>query len=343
MKAARLHKINEPLIIEDISIPEIGMEDVLVKVRACGICGSDLHLLDGTTVLPRYPTTLGHEFSGVISKLGEAVQGWQEGDRVCVDFLVTCGKCSFCLAGRESICINRKGLGAYFDGGFAEYVKVPARNLIALPEEISFEEGAIITDAVATPFHAISKRANLKPGDTVAIFGAGGIAAHAIQLTKLSGAGLIIVVDIINEVLERAKRLGADMVINSTKENPVQKIKEITNGGVDLSLEAVGLQKTISQAVESLRPGGRALLIGLSTEDIVLPNPGIFVRSEFEVIGCYAFERAEIQTIIGMVSKGQLNLKESISRRISLDEINDGLEQLKTKEGNPLRIIVVQG
>lgn len=342
MKAARLHGINQPLSIAQIPIPQIGPDEVLLQVKACGICGSDLHMVDGSTKLPSYPTTLGHEFAGIIAEVGEKVEGWQPGDRVCADFLITCGSCFLCLTGRESICPNRKGLGLHLDGGFAEYVKVPARNLIKLPENVPFEVGAIITDAVATPFHAITKRSNLKIGDNVAVFGAGGLGSHAIQLLKLAGAGKIMAVDINHEVLERAREFGADNIINAARVDPVMEIKNLTDGyGADISFEIIGYSKTIRQAVDCLRPGGRAVAIGLSAEDINLVNPGVFARAEYELVGSYAFERTEIQQLVDLVAKGKLDLSISITKTIKIEEINTGLHELEHKVGNPIRIVVV--
>ncbi|MBC7344042.1 MAG: alcohol dehydrogenase catalytic domain-containing protein, partial [Clostridia bacterium] len=314
MKAARLHAVNQPLSIDRVPIPECGPGEVLVQVKACGICGSDLHMLDGTTKLGYYPMTLGHEFAGVIAEVGPEVEGWQSGDRVCVDFLVTCGQCLQCLTGRESICPNRKGLGLATDGGFAEFAKVPAKNLISLPENIPFEIGAIITDAVATPFHAITKRSNVKLGDTVVVFGAGGLGVHAIQLLRLCGT-FIIAIDISDTILERAKTFGADVTINAQVTDPAAEVKKITSGmGADVAFEFIGLQETIYQTVNCLRPGGRAVIVGLGGEDIRLVNPGIYVRSEFEVVGSYAFERKEIEKLVSLVAQGKLDLSRSVTK-----------------------------
>jgi len=341
MKAARLHGINKPLTIDTVPIPLIGPDDVLLRVKTCGICGSDLHMLDGSTKVASFPTILGHEFAGIIAELGERVEGWKAGERVCAYFMITCGRCVYCLSGRESLCLTRKRLGSDLDGGYAEYVKVPAKNLIRLPANIPFGIGAIITDAVATPFHAITKRSNLKPGETVAVFGVGGLGTHAIQLLKLAGAGEIIAVDIHDQVLERARMLGADSTINACLSDPVTEIRNLTGGlGTHLSLELIGHNKTVHQAVDCLRPGGRAVIIGLSTEDINVVNPGIFARAEYEMVGSFAFERTEIEQLLDLVAKGKLDLSRSITKIIAIDEINKGLHELEHKVGNPIRIVV---
>lgn len=341
MKAARLHGVNQPLSIDNVPIPQIGPEEVLVQVKACGICGSDLHIQDGSTKLPTYPTILGHEFAGLIAEVGEQVEGWEVGERVCADFLITCGNCILCLTGRESLCLNRKGLGIHLDGGFAEYARVSAKNLIRLPETVSFEVGAIITDAVATPFHAITKRSQFRPGNSVAVFGVGGVGTHAVQLLKLAGAGKILAVDINDQVLSRAGELGADIVINAARVDPVTEIKKLTDGmGADLALEIIGFPKTIRQAVECLRPGGRAVVVGLGHEDFSMINPGVFARAEYELVGSYAFERTEIQQLVELAAGGKLNFSSSITKTVPLEDVNKGLDELMHKIGNPIRIVV---
>jgi len=252
MKAARFYKPGEPLRIEEIPIPVIGPEDVLLDVKATGICGSDIHILEGVTPTGFSPITLGHEISGVVVEVGTNVRNWKTGDRVCVNCIVSCGSCYNCLRGRFSICTQRKLLGIHLDGGLAEYCKVPATNLIKLPENIPFEHGSIITDAVATPYHALIKRAKLELGQTVAIFGIGGLGYSAVQLARIAGASKVIAVGIIAQNLERALNIGADEVINSSNQDPVEVIKNMTNGeGVDVALECIGMQTTIEQAVKS--------------------------------------------------------------------------------------------
>jgi len=342
MLAARMYKINEPLKIERIPIPEIGSLDVLVKVKACGICHSDLHLLQGVVPLPEYPRTFGHEIAGVIQSVGSGVKEWKTGDRVCVYFLITCGNCFFCRTGRESLCLNRITMGALTDGGYAEFVKVPARNLIKLPEKIPFDQGAILTDAVATPFHAIVKRSQMKLGDTIAIFGVGGLGAHAIQIAKINGAGKVIAVDVLDTALKRAKLFGADIAINSQGDDPIKVIQEATGGiGVDVAFEFVGIKKSIEQAIASVRRGGRAVVSGIGDQEPKLLPAVIFARFEIEVVGSYAFEKTEIERIVEMVSIGKLDLSHSVTHRIRLDQVNEGLKQLEEKQGDPLRIVIV--
>src|SRR5919202_2178512 len=186
MKAARFHEVNEPLRIEDVPVPEIQEDEVLVQVEVVGLCGSDIHIVEkGASPTPFKPITLGHEPSGVVARMGSRVEGWEEGDRVTVDPVLFCGSCRNCITGHTEICLNRKLIGIQEEGALAEYVAIPAKNLVRLPESVPSTVGAIITDAVATPFHALVDRAALKVGETVAIYGVGGVGLHAVQIAKL--------------------------------------------------------------------------------------------------------------------------------------------------------------
>ncbi|MBI5604238.1 MAG: zinc-binding dehydrogenase [Deltaproteobacteria bacterium] len=343
MKAARFYQVGQPLVLEEVPMLHPEPREVLIRVCACGICGSDIHVVyEGSTRIPFPPTTLGHEFSGEIVEIGVGVEGWKVGDRVAVSCIVSCGHCLNCLSGREQICLERKLLGIHLDGGLAEYVKSPFTNLIRLPGGIPFDQGALLTDAVATPYHALIRRGRLTPGETVAIFGCGGLGIHAVQLAKISGAGLIIAVDVSDVALKRAIAQGADWTCRSDQEDPVKAIKEVTHGlGVDLSLELVGLKQTIAQAVASLRVGGRAVVAGLGREEISSLSLSEFVRGEIELIGSYAFSVAEIQDLVQMADEGLLDLSRSISLRIDLDDVNRGLEILHKKISDPLRVVVI--
>jgi len=344
MKAARFYKVGEPLKIDLIHVPELGPGDVLVDVKACGICGSDIHIVyEGVTPTAYTPITLGHEPSGMIVELGDKVEGWKVGDRVTVNPFLTCEKCINCLSGNSQICMSRRVIGIHTEGGLAEFLKITAENLVRLPENIPFDQGGIAVDAVATPFHAITKRGDLKIGEKVAVFGCGGLGIHGVQIAKISGASLVIAVDTIDSVLERAKKVGADEVINPKKEKLIQKIKEITGGmGVDLALEFIGLKETIEQAIRCVRVGGRIVVVGLGPEAISLLPPTVFVRSELSLLGSYGSTTLEIQNVIDLVASGKLNLSDSITERFSLEEVNKGLDHLHRKIGNPIRIVIVQ-
>ncbi len=342
MKAARFYKVGEPLEIDLIPIPRLEPGDVLVNVKACGICGSDIHIVyEGVTPTAYSPITLGHEPSGVIAALGPEVEGWKVGDRVTGNPFLTCGKCINCLSGNSQICLSRRVIGIHKEGGLAEFLKIPAKNLVCLPGNVPFDQGGIAVDAVATPFHALTNRGALQVGEKVAVFGCGGLGIHGVQIAKVCGASLIIAVDTIDSALERAKKVGADEVINPRTESLVQKIKDLTGGtGVDLALEFIGLRETIEQAIRCIRVGGRVVVVGLGPEIISLPPPTTFVRTELSFLGSYGSTTVEIQNVINLVASGKLNLSDSITERFPLVEVNKGLDHLHKKIGNPIRIVI---
>jgi propanol-preferring alcohol dehydrogenase len=345
MKAARFYKVGEPLKIETIPLPDLEPEDVLVDTKVCGICGSDIHIVyEEVTPTAYSPITLGHEPSGVIAAVGTEVEGWKIGERVTINPFLTCGKCANCLSGNSQICVSRRVIGIHTEGGLAEFLKVPSQNLVRLPESIPFDQGGIAVDAVATPFHAITKRGALRVGEKVAIFGCGGLGIHGIQIAKVCGASLIIAVDTIDQALERARKVGADEVINPRKERAVQKIREMTGGmGVDLALEFIGLNETIEQAIGCVRIGGRVVVVGLGPEAISLPPPTSSVRGELSFLGSYGSTTAEIQSVISLVASGKLVLSDSITERFPLEEVNKALDHLHKKIRNPIRIVIEMG
>lgn len=342
MKAARFAEVNEPLQIEEIPVPEIQEDEVLVQVQAVGLCGSDVHIVfEGVTPTAFKPITLGHEPSGIVVRKGPRVEGWQEGDRVSITPVLFCSSCRNCITGHTEICLNRKMVGIQADGALAEYLAVPAKNLIGLPESVPFTVGAIITDAVATPFHALIDRAELKAGETVAIYGAGGLGLHAVQIARMVGATQIFVVDTREGQLERARGLGADDTINPQETAPVEAILEATGGlGVDVTAEFIGLSETIAQAVESVVPGGRVVVAGLGPDPISILPPTDFVRHQISLLGSYAFTKRNIEQLVDLAASGRLNLEESITHTFPLVEVNTALEYLHKKIENPIRIAV---
>jgi len=214
MLAARLIEPGEPLRIERVPVPEPSAQEVLVKVSACGLCGTDLHLaVDGDLPVMRTPITLGHEAAGIIATIGSDVAGLEKGNRVALFPSACCGACRFCLAGRESLCDVSQVYGMARDGALAEYVAVPARSVMMLPDAVPFDVGAIVTDGVATPFHALRSRGRLRAGETVGIFGCGGLGTHAVILARMMGAARIIAVDVNAAARDRALAAGADAFI----------------------------------------------------------------------------------------------------------------------------------
>jgi propanol-preferring alcohol dehydrogenase len=343
MRAVRLHRIGEELKMDCIPVPQIGPNEVLVDIKASGICGSDLHFRNGVSPVGKLPITLGHEIAGVIAEVGNRVEGIGEGDRVCVHYPITCGDCIFCNMGRENFCERYQMIGKHVDGGFAEYIKVPARNVVKLPKSIPFDQGAIIGCAVSTAFHAL-RRARINEGDVTVIYGIGGVGLHAVQLaSRIFGAGRLIAVDVSKEKLEMAKKLGADEVIDVAEEDPVERIKEITDGKLaDVVIELIGLKKTIEKAMDCLGKGGRMVIVGIGPEDIQVSPYKTIIGKEMEIIGSNDHLRQEVVQLIELVRSGKIDLSASVTHRSSLDEVNRGMEILERKIGNPIRVVVTQ-
>lgn len=341
MKAARFYELKEPLRIESIPVPVIKDDEVLVQVKAVGLCGSDVSIaIGGYIKTTQNPITLGHEASGVIVKVGNQVKDWMPGDRVSLFPGVKCRSCYNCLSGNEYHCTNAETMGVNRDGALAEYIAWPARSLVKLPENLPFTIGAIITDAVATPYHALKYRGALEKGESIAIYGAGGLGMHAIQIAKLLGAGKIIAVDVREEQLERAKKAGADITINADLENPVKRIKEETKGqGVDLAAEFIGNKNTYDQTINSIRWGGRAVFVGIGPEPISV-KPLKLIERQLDIRGSFGFRINTISELANLISEGQLDMKDSITHTFTLEEVNTALEYLHKKIENPIRVLV---
>jgi len=338
MKAALMYGVKQPLRVEkDYPTPRPGMKEVLVKVMASGICGTDLHIIDGEIQVKKLPIILGHEISGEVAEVGENVNEFSKGDRVLV--VGGCGKCKYCLAGQDNLCETREVPGIDVDGGFAEYVKVPANNVMKVPDEISYEEAAISTDSLATPFHALQKL-DVRLGQTVAVFGTGGLGMNLIQLAKLAGAK-VIAIGRRDEKLRIAKELGAEEVINMAKVDPVKRVKELMNGeGVDVAFEVIGLKKTIEQTISCVRKGGKVGIIGGGPEAFCVPIRQL-LWNDLSIVACFGALRSEFPVFLELVRTGKINLKRMITHRFPLDDINKALRTLRERIGNPIRIVVL--
>ncbi|HWM25800.1 MAG TPA: zinc-binding dehydrogenase [Chthoniobacterales bacterium] len=340
MKAIRLIKPGSPLEQDEIEIPRVGARDVLIRVKAAGICHSDAHYRAGVSPVEPLPLILGHEVAGVVEESDAGVEGFARGDRVCVHYLATCGRCAFCQAGTEQFCRTAQMIGKHRDGGYAEFIVVPERSVFHLPDEIPFEQGAILMCSSATSLHALHK-ARLRPGETVAIFGVGGLGVSAVQLARTLGAAQVFAVDINPRKLELAERFGATPV-NASAGNPVEQIRELTGGcGVDVALELVGLPATMRQAVQSLAILGRAALVGLTQETfVVAPYPEI-LNKEAEIIGVSDHLASEIPVLLDWARKGKLDLSDGIIRTVPLEAaaINGVLDRLE-EFGDDVRVVI---
>ncbi len=339
MKAAVLHGDGAGIKFEDIPVPSINDDQILVKVAACGVCHTDLHYIEhGVPTFKKPPVVLGHEASGIVEKAGAAVKNVGEGDRVLIPAVLTCGHCNFCRMGRENICSEMTMLGNHFDGAYAEYVAVPAKDVLTIPESIPLEDASIIADAVSTPYHAVKNRARVQPGDTVVIFGCGGVGINAVQLSAAAG-GYVIAVDVNEKKLEWATKFGAAKVVNASKVERVSKeIKKITGGGADIAMEVIGNPKTIVEAFESVRNGGRLCVVGY-THEVMSVVAGKIMFKELEIVGSLGCRPLDYAPLVRLVEQGRIDIASLITHRFPLEELNKAFDVMK--EGVSLRSIVI--
>lgn len=338
MKAARLNGFNEQLSIEELPAPTPGPREVVVAVEACGICGSDLTIIHGgmeTTL----PCTLGHEIAGTIAEVGADCESATVGMRVVVYIACGCGDCQSCRSGEEFCCIGgAQRIGVTQDGGFAEYVLVPEANVIPLPGPLSYEAGAVLTDAVATCLHALEDVGKVVPGETVAIFGVGGLAAAAIQIAKIHGCRVLAISRSV-EKLEMALSLGADeAIVGGRTEDVVRAIHAKTDGsGVDVALQLVANPEVDLQAIKSLAFFGRAILVGFTSEPFTANSLSI-IRKQLTIAGSRGMTRDNIRGAIHLAQTGAIRLDPLLRAQYPLSEINGAIEEFRT--GKILRAIV---
>ena len=341
MRAVRLIEFGKPMELQEIPIPDIGEKDILIHIRAAGICHSDAHYRAGRSTMGMMPITLGHEVAGVVEKIGVQVSTHKVGDRVCLHYNISCGNCYYCNTGNDQFCDGVKMIGHHVDGGYAEYITVPARNAIHLPDEIPFEEGATLMCASATALHALSK-SRVKAGETVAVFGVGGLGMSAIQLAKASGAVEVFAVDIQLDKLELASEYGA-IPINASRVDAVEKIRKLTKGkGVDVALEMIGLRKTMEQAIDSVGYLGRAVMVGLNQQPIQINTYMQVLGKEAEIIGSNDHLLQELPLLVDMRRRKILDTSRVVSQTIPLDadKINQRLDDLE-KYTNDVRMVIV--
>jgi propanol-preferring alcohol dehydrogenase len=341
MKSVRMVAVGKPLELQEIPIPEIGAKDILMRVRAAGICHSDAHYRAGRSAMGMMPITLGHEVAGVVEELGSEVTNVKVGDRVCLHYNISCGDCYYCTTGNEQFCYTVKMLGHHVDGGYAEYICIPARNAIRLPNEIPFEEGATLMCASATALHALRK-ARVKAGETVAVFGVGGLGISAIQLARALGAIEIFAVDIKQDKLELASEYNA-IPIDASRTNAVEEIRKLTKGrGVNVALEMIGLRQTMEQAINTLGNLGRAVMVGLNQQPIEINTYLQVLGKEAEIIGSNDHLLQELPMLVDMARRKILDTSRVVSQTIPLDadKINQRLDDLENFTSD-VRVVIV--
>jgi S-(hydroxymethyl)glutathione dehydrogenase/alcohol dehydrogenase len=356
MQAAVLDQVGSEFRIAEVDIDKPKSGEILVKVAASGLCASDLNAIDGKRKLVPFPAVIGHEASGVVTEIGPDVSGIQVGDHVVMSIVPNCGHCEWCQRGIPNYCAtagDAMGVGGLFDktsrlsengaklnqflcvASFAEYAVVPASGAVVIPKEMPLDRAALLSCAVLTGYGAVVNTAKVQPGSSVAVFGCGGVGLNSIQGARLVGAKTIIAVDISDEKLAIAKKVGATHVVNGSKEDPVAAIKKIC-GGADYVFDASGRESTISQAWLATGVQGQLTLVGLLKNGAQLTiDAGPFVNEQ-SIKGCY-FGSANLQKdVISLVKSyltGELFLDELISERIGLGGLNEAVNRLRAGEG----------
>lgn len=336
MKAAVMTEFRKPLETMDLPDPVPGPDDALIRVEACGICRSDWHLWQGDWtwmgIQPQLPLVLGHEMAGVVESVGSGVRSFHVSDRVTLPFHMACGRCEYCHTGRSNICLAHGAIGTHFDGGYGRLAVIPAAdaNLVRLPNEVDTTTAAALGCRYMTSYHALVDRAKLQPGEWVAVFGVGGVGLSAVQIAAALGAQ-VIAVAISEQKLRIAKAEGAAAVVDARGQNLVEQVRDITKGGVDVAVDAVGISETALPALKSIRKGGRHLQIGLTGAkdhgafslpvDVMLVQEISFIPS----LGC---PTTSYRALLALVASGKLNPKRLVTRCLPVEQASQVLDSM---------------
>jgi 2-desacetyl-2-hydroxyethyl bacteriochlorophyllide A dehydrogenase len=314
----RLEVMNRP-------VPRPGAGEVLVRVRASGLCSTDLHLLSGRMSLGNLPRILGHESAGEILELGEGVKGWNAGDRVTVAVDVVCGQCRHCLTGQTQRCVSMQRIGFERDGGHAEYVAVPAANLISLPPTLAYEAAAILPDAVACMYHSLVDRGKVGAGHKVLILGVGGLGIHGVQIARLAGAS-VIATSRQPQRLKIAEQYGA-IALNTATESLKDGVNKLTRGeGMDLVVDNIGTRASVREGLSLLRPGGKLLVVAYLDDTFEVPSIPLF-KTEQEIIGCRGSSKRDLEEVVQLTASGELT--PVIGVHYPLEQIGAAVERLE--------------
>ena len=341
MKAMLLSEYKK-LEIVDMPQPEIGHNELLIKVRACGICGSDIHGWDGSTGRRVPPLVMGHEAAGVVEEVGSQVTGFQVGDHLTFDSTVSCGTCGACRKGSINLCENRQVLGVSCDefrrhGAFAEYVVVPQNICYALPKDLPFEHAALI-EAVSIAVHAANRSA-IKLGDTAVVVGSGMIGLLVLQAVRLAGCARVIAVDLEDRKLEIAKSLGADFTLNPKSCDVVAEVRKLTGGqGADVAFEVVGATPTVKTAIESTRKGGSITLVGNLAPNVELPLQAVVTR-ELTIYGSCA-SNGEYPECIEYLRRGDIKVQPLITATATLEDGPEWFARLYAGEPGAMKVVL---
>ena len=346
MRAVRFHGGPDPLRLDRVPRPVPGPGEVLVDVAACGLCASDVHFLEDVPVPSALPRTLGHEPAGTVAEVGTDVDDWTPGDRVAIHLGAGCGECRTCRAGAPEACPNQLAPGLHIDGAYADALVVPAAALVSVPDGLSLAAAAVTTDCVASPYHALTCRGRLRPGEQVVVIGVGGLGSMAVAIARHLGAERIVAVDRSTVALERARSLGADAVVevpaDADATSVMGEVRASLDGGAEVVLECVGRPETTTLGSWCLMPGGRLVLLGVGMAPPPIPFPqALFAVAEHSVIGSFASHREDVVAVMELASTGVLDLDAAITHRIGIEEVPAGLDQLRHHRGDPWRIVMV--
>jgi propanol-preferring alcohol dehydrogenase len=326
MKAAVLHEFKKPLAIEEVAAPKPGAEDVLIRVEACGVCHSDLHIADGDwpefAQIVKKPLILGHEIAGRVVEKGSAVRELEVGDRVGVPWLHwSCGECEFCHEGNENLCTKQKITGVMVDGGYAELVKAPASHAVKIPEKLPSDQAAPLFCAGVTVYRAL-KQAKIAPGERLAVIGIGGLGHLAVQIGR-EMAAQVTAIDISEEKLELARACGASETLNSSAKDAAKELRN--KGGFHAVIVTSAAKAAYDLAFNSLRPTGNLLVVGLPAENICFP-PIMMAAREVRIRATAVGTRQDLREVLAMAAAGKVRCR--IATR-PLEEANDVLNQLR--------------
>lgn len=337
MKAAILKEFDKDLMVEDIPLPDPGPDEVLVKVRASGLCGSDIHIQEGKIATVRLPHIPGHEIAGEVYSIGDQVGGFAKGDHVVVAIDILCGKCRFCRTGKGNLCSDLSRIGFEINGGHAEYVSVPKQLLYKISNDVPFEDAAIVPDAVACMYHAFKIQGNVRAGDKVCILGIGGLGLQGVQIAKLFGAE-VYCTSRQDEKLKIAGSFGADALINTKKQNLYEEIVKVTNGEMcDVVFDNIGIESSIMQSLNICRPGGKVIIVGYADKSFTVDYQDI-MKNEKEIIGMRGSTRQDLIEAVRLVEQGKI--KPYVYKTYRLAEINEALTQLKTGKSLGRTVII---
>lgn len=335
MKAVLFPGDKEVRVVNDHPDPSPGFGEVLIKTRASAICRSDMHLYHGTAIVGGAAAGTGqivpgHEPAGEVVELGEGTAGVEVGDRVAVYLAIGCGHCEYCLSGYRMLCPEVQILGFDLDGGNADYLVAPAVNCVKLPDEISYEAGAVMTDMIGTQYHT-QKRLGVSGTTTMAVFGLGPMGAGGVLIGKARGAR-VVAVDVLDSRLEMAKDLGADETINSNEEDPVERLRDLTRGaGVDVAIDCSGAPPAQNAALDAARPRGAVAFVGESSSTTINPSDQM-IRKLLRVIGAWYFPLGEFEEIARFVVDSQVPVEKMITHRFSLDEAPEAFRMFDERE-----------